>query len=86
MANLYYEMLFHVKVVFGKNFIKVEGDEIIIGLTSKPLRGKANLELIRKLSKYFKVSRDSVRIVSGFKSRRKVVEVLLNDKFHSVGN
>ncbi|HIE18162.1 TPA: DUF167 domain-containing protein, partial [Candidatus Bathyarchaeota archaeon] len=49
---------------------------IIVGLTSKPEKGKANLELIKKLAKYFKVSSSQIRIVSGLKSRRKIVEII----------
>ena len=68
-------MKYEVKVKFHKNFIKVEGNKILVGLTSKPEKGKANLELIKKLAKYFKVPSSHVRIVSGLKSRRKIVEV-----------
>ena len=68
-------MKYEVEVKFHKNFIKVEGNKILVGLTSKPEKGKANLELIKKLAKYFKVPSSHVRIVSGLKSRRKIVEI-----------
>ncbi len=68
-------MKYEVEVKFHKNFIKVEGNKIFVGLTSKPEKGKANLELIKKLAKHFKVPSSHVRIVSGLKSRRKIVEV-----------
>mgnify|MGYP000038166434 CR=1 FL=1 len=68
-------MKYEVEVKFHKNFIKVEGNKILVGLTSKPEKGKANLELIKKLAKHFKVPSSHVRIVSGLKSRRKIVEV-----------
>ena len=68
-------MKYEVEVKFHENFIKVEGNKIFVGLTSKPEKGKANLELIKKLAKYFKVPSSHVRIVSGLKSRRKIVEV-----------
>jgi uncharacterized protein YggU (UPF0235/DUF167 family) len=41
--------MYDVKVEFQKDFIKVEGNRIIVGLTSKPKKGKANAELIKKL-------------------------------------
>ena len=69
-------MRYEVEVVFHKEFIKVEDDKIIVGLTSKPKRGRANLELIRKLAKHFNVSSSQIRIVSGMKSRRKIIEVI----------
>ena len=68
-------MKYEVEVKFHKNFIKVEGNKILVGLTSKPEKGKANLELIKKLAKHFKVPSSHVRIVSGLKSKRKIVEV-----------
>ncbi|MCS7385017.1 MAG: DUF167 domain-containing protein, partial [archaeon GB-1867-097] len=48
------------------------------GLTSKPEKGKANLELVKKLAKHFKVSPSQIRIVVGLKSRRKIVEITDN--------
>ena len=68
-------MKYEVEVKFHKNFIKVEGNKILVGLTSKPEKGKANLELIKKLAKHFKVPSSHVRIVSGLKSKRKIIEV-----------
>jgi len=65
-----------VEVIFHRDFLKVEDNRITVGLTSKPERGKANLELIKKLAKHFKVSSSQIRIVSGLKSRRKIVEII----------
>lgn len=68
-------MRYEVEVKFHRDFVEVRGDKIIVGLTSKPERGKANRELIKKLAKHFKVSQSQVRIVSGLKSRNKTVEI-----------
>ena len=68
-------MRYEVEVTFHKNFLKVEANKIRIGLTSKPEKGKANLELIKKLAKHFKVPSSQIRIVSGLKSRKKIVEI-----------
>ncbi len=68
-------MRFEVEVKFHKDFIKVDGDRISVGLTSKPERGEANRELVRKLAKHFKVSSLHVRIISGITSKSKVVEI-----------
>jgi len=68
-------MRYEVEVKFHKDFLRIEGNRIIVGLTSKPEKGKANLELIRKLAKHFKVPPSHVRIVAGLKSRRKIVEI-----------
>ena len=68
-------MRYDVEVEFRNDFVRVDGNRILVGLRSRPVKGKANLELIKKLAKYFKVSSSQVRIVSGLKSRRKTVEI-----------
>ncbi|MFX0068460.1 MAG: DUF167 domain-containing protein [Promethearchaeota archaeon] len=71
MAKLRYT----VEIRFQRDYIEVEGNNIRMGLLSKPVRGKANIELIRKLAKYFKISSSQIKIVSGHRSRRKIVEI-----------
>jgi uncharacterized protein (TIGR00251 family) len=55
--------------------ILTAGDEIAISIKSQPERGKANRELVKKLSQHFGVPEASVRIVSGLASRKKIVEI-----------
>jgi uncharacterized protein (TIGR00251 family) len=68
-------MKYEINVVFHKDVFKINGNKIIIGLSSKPEKGKANLELIKKLAEYFDCSSSHVKIISGFKSRKKIVEI-----------
>jgi uncharacterized protein (TIGR00251 family) len=70
------KLRYEVEVEFHRDFIKVEGNKIIVGLISMPEKGKANLELIKKLAKRFKVSSSQVKIVAGLKSRKKIVEII----------
>ena len=70
-------MIIHVKVKpnSSEQSVKKIGEEYVIKLKSIPSKlgqGRANLELIKLLSKYFGFK---VRIKSGFNSRRKIVEV-----------
>jgi uncharacterized protein (TIGR00251 family) len=51
---------------------KVSDEEYKVWLKGRAEDGKANLELLKMLKKYF--GKD-VRIVSGFTSRNKVVEI-----------
>lgn len=44
-------------------------------LTEKPTKGKANQQLIRELSNILKISKDSIMVMSGQKSSRKVILV-----------
>ncbi|MBS7614910.1 DUF167 domain-containing protein [Candidatus Bathyarchaeota archaeon] len=67
---------YEVEVSFRGDFVQVEGDKILVGLTCKPEKGKANMELIKKLAKHFNTSSLNVRLVSGHKSRKKVVEII----------
>ena len=67
--------LVHIKL--NKDFVEQEGgDQITVGIKAKPEGGKANDELLKKISRHFKVPVSSVRIVSGRRSRNKIIEVL----------
>jgi len=66
---------YEVEVEFHKDLVRMDGDKILVGLTSRPEKGKANTELVKKLAKHFSVSSSQVKIVSGLKSRRKIVEI-----------
>ena len=69
-------MRYKVRVDFGRKTIQMKGHEIRVGITSKPRRGEANREVVRTIAKSLGVPSYSVRIVSGHRSRTKVVEVL----------
>jgi len=68
-------MFYKVSVSFYKDLIKIKDGEIEIGVMAKPLKGKANSEIIRKIAKHFGISRSNVRIVAGVKSMNEVVEI-----------
>jgi uncharacterized protein (TIGR00251 family) len=68
--------LYEVFVEFQKDFVKVDGNQVTIGVKSKPIKGEANKEIIKKLAKHFGVSSSSVTIRSGQKTKKKIVEIL----------
>ena len=70
-------MNYRLMVKFNKDFINVDdqAQTIEMGIRSKPIKGKANQEVIRKLADYFGVPSSAVRIVAGLRSRNKLVEV-----------
>ncbi len=70
-------MIYKISVVFHKDFIEVNNGEISIGIKSKPQKGEANKEVIRKISKHFKIKQSCVMIMAGQKSRKKLVQILL---------
>lgn len=69
-------MLYKVSVSFHKDYVKVQGDLIEIGIMEKPVNGKANLEIIKQIARHFGISKSCVRIVAGVKSKDKIVEVI----------
>ena len=52
-----------------------KGDEYVIRVNEPAKEGKANKVVIKLLAEHFKVPRGSVDIVSGIKSRNKIVEI-----------
>jgi uncharacterized protein (TIGR00251 family) len=46
-----------------------------IKIQSPPEEGKANKALIQLLAKYFKIPKNAIKIISGEKSRQKIIEV-----------
>lgn len=61
----------------SKNSVLKEDDgSLNVYLTARPVENKANQALVELLSKDFKVSKSRIKIISGFKSRNKVVEIV----------
>ncbi len=69
-------MIYKVKVEFSKEFLEIQDNQINIGIKSKPIKGEANKEIIRKLAKHFGVSTTRIQIKSGHKSHQKIIEIL----------
>ena len=52
-----------------------EGDSFMVKVKEPPKEGKANQAVIKLLAHHFGVPQSQVRILSGFRSRNKVIEV-----------
>ena len=68
-------MLYEITVKFQRDLSEISKNQITLGIESKPMKGDANKEIIKKLSKHFKIPRSSIQIKSGHKSKRKFVEI-----------
>ena len=68
-------MIYKVQVQFSKDFLKIEEDQICIGIKSKPIKGEANKEIIKKIAKHFAISTVAIQIKSGHKSKEKIIEI-----------
>jgi hypothetical protein len=56
--------------------IEESGDgSLTVHLTSSPVDGKANKELVELLAKKFDVPKSQIRIKSGLSSRNKLIEI-----------
>jgi uncharacterized protein len=65
-----------VKLHSGASFLeKISGGEYVARLKSLPEKGKANMELVKLLSREFGVSQNKVRVKTPT-SRNKIVEIL----------
>ena len=52
-----------------------EGNSFIVKVKEPPKEGKANQAVIKLVAEHFGVPQSQVRILSGFRSRNKVIEV-----------
>ena len=68
-------MLYEVTVEFNKEILIIKENQITVGIKSKPIKGEANKEIIKKLAKHFKVSTSVIQIKSGHKSRQKIIQI-----------
>jgi len=65
-----------VKLKSKKQYIKkINKAEYEVAVKELPINGKANKAVIKALAQYFKLSQSQVSIVSGQKSRKKIIKV-----------
>jgi len=69
-------LIYKIQVEFSKEFLEIQENQINIGIKLKPVKGKANKEIIKKLAKHFGVSTALVHIKSGHRSRQKIIEII----------
>ncbi|MEM0139085.1 MAG: DUF167 family protein [Ferroplasma sp.] len=68
-------MRINVHVFHGKQSI-IDVDGILNVYTKEPFENnRANIDIIRQVAKYYSVGSMDVSIVSGFSSRKKILEV-----------
>ncbi len=59
----------------AKDEVTKQGDEYVVRVRAVPEDNKANEAVITLLARHFKVSKKSVRIISGFTGRHKIIEI-----------
>lgn len=70
-------MKFNIKVKTGSKksgIEKINEDSYIISVKEPAREGKANAAVIKILGEYFDISKSQIKIISGFKSKKKIIE------------
>jgi len=57
--------------------INQEGDSFVVKVKEPPKEGRANQAVIKLLAQHFDIPQSQVRILSGFKSKNKLIEVVV---------
>jgi len=60
-----------------KKIIKVDKTHYIISTNAPPEKGKANKDIIKIISDHFKISKSKIIIISGEKSKEKIIDLLI---------
>ena len=76
------DFILRLKIVpnSSKNEIIKSEDGLKVKITAQPVEGKANKALIEFLSKTFKISKSSFKIIKGETSKEKTVLITYNDE------
>ncbi len=70
-------MKFTVSVRPGKSALQYDGNRIIISTEEKFRNNMANRDILRQVSDFFEIPESDIRILSGFTSRKKLIEINL---------
>ena len=76
MDNNYIIIHINIKTGLQDNYLKFEDGQIILGIKSLPLKNKANLEVIKILSKLFRVDDVNVIIIKGVSNNIKTIKII----------
>ena len=58
-----------------KKVIKVDENHYVVSTNAPPEKDKANKDVIKTLAKYFDTAVSKIQIISGEKSKEKIVEI-----------
>ena len=57
---------------------KIDDNRYIVSVKEPPVKGMANEAIIKVVADFFNTSKSSVRIISGYTSRQKILEIINN--------
>ncbi len=64
-----------VNVNAKKEKISKNGSYFKVSVKEEPVRGKANKAVIKILANHFNISSSKIKIISGFKSKEKILKI-----------
>lgn len=73
------KVLIKVKPNSKAEGIVQEGDIFMVRVREPPREGKANQAVIKLLAQHFGVPRSQIRILSGLRSKNKIIELITKD-------
>lgn len=70
-------MIINIRVIPNakKNHISKDRDILKVRVTAPAIGGKANKAVIEMLAEFFNVKKGNIRIISGERSRDKIIEI-----------
>ncbi|MBI2644218.1 MAG: DUF167 domain-containing protein [Candidatus Wildermuthbacteria bacterium] len=54
---------------------KIDEEHFIVSVKEPPVQGRANAAIIKVLALYFLISPSNIRIISGFTSKSKILDI-----------
>lgn len=64
-----------IKPRSSRNKVEKTDSGYAVYVTEPPVENRANVAMIENLSEYFSIPKSKIRIVAGFKSRNKIIEL-----------
>ena len=55
---------------------KIDDENYVVAVSAPPVKGQANLAIVKALAEHFRVAQSQIKILSGHFSRNKVIEIL----------
>ncbi len=75
MNNKYIDIKIHVKPMKKREKLYLENDIIIYETPEKPIKGRVNKALIKKISKKLGIGIDKITLIRGTKDRIKIIRI-----------
>lgn len=64
-----------------KKLVKIDDTHFVISTNFPPEDGKANKDIIKTIAKHFDIANSKIQIISGEKSREKIIEIIYNKTY-----